>query len=285
MKRLITLFMIVVLVFSFAACGGSGDGGGSKVDSDMTFSEVTAVDNDECSIKITGIDPDNEWGYTLNVLLENKSSNKTYVYSIYNASINGVTCDPFFATTVAAGKKSKEEISFVTDDLEANGLTEFTEIELTFNVYDDNDWDAEDVVNETVTIYPYGEEKASKFVREPQSSDVVLVDNEYATLISTGFEQDEMWGYTANLFLVNKTDKNLMFSADEVSVNGYMLDPLYAELVPPGKCAFGFMSWFEEEFEDNDITKVEEIEFLLTVYDDEDWSGDYLVEQKVTLNP
>ncbi|MBR6528738.1 MAG: hypothetical protein IKT62_01745 [Firmicutes bacterium] len=265
MKRLITLFMIFILALSFTACGDSGSDEGTKDSSDLAFSEVTAADNDEYSIKITGIEPDNEYGFTLKALFENKSSDKTYMYSVYSASINGVKCDPFFATTVAAGKKAKEEISFMTDDLEANGLTEFTEIELTFDVYDEDDWEAAGTAIETVVIYPYGEEKASTYVREPQSSDVVLIDNEYATLISTGFEQDELWGYTANLFLVNKTEKNLMFSADDVSVNGYMLDPLYAELVPAGKCAFGFMSWFTDEFEDNDITNVEEIEFLLSI--------------------
>jgi hypothetical protein len=48
-----------------------------------------------------------------------------------------------------------------------------------------------------------------------------------------------------------------------------------------------FLLRIDEEMFDKvkDITEVEEIEFLLTVYDDEDWSGDYLVEQKVTLNP
>ncbi len=285
MKRFTTLLLALILILSLVSCGGAPDDGGSKGNSDVTFTEVVAVDNAECSIKITGIDPDSMWGYTLNAQLENKSADKTYTFAVDSATINGVVCDPLFATDVAAGKKSNEEINFFVDDLEANGITEFTDIELTFSVYDANDWGADDVANTTVNVYPYGEDKATKYVREAQSSDNVLVDNEYVTVISTGYGHDEILGYTANLFLVNKTDKNLMFSADEVSVNGYMLDPLYAELIPGDKCSFSFMSWFDDELEDNSISEVEEIEFLLSVYDDDDWSSDDLVSEKITLKP
>lgn len=40
----------------------------------------------------------------------------------------------------------------------------------------------------------------------------VIIDNDYVTVIVTGYEDDEIWGYTANLFLLNKTDKTVMFS-------------------------------------------------------------------------
>lgn len=50
------------------------------------------------------------WGYTLKAQLENKSTEKTYMFSVESASINGVQCDPMFASEVAAGKKANEEI-------------------------------------------------------------------------------------------------------------------------------------------------------------------------------
>ena len=40
------------------------------------FEEVVAIDNAECAVKITEIDPDNMWGYTLKAQLENKSTEK-----------------------------------------------------------------------------------------------------------------------------------------------------------------------------------------------------------------
>lgn len=305
MKRIATLLLMVALLVSLAACGGAptnDDGGTNNADqnissqeettkiqdnqeSEISFTEMVAIDNEECTIKITGIDADNMWGYTINALLENKSAEKIYMFSVDSAAINGVKCDPFFASEVAAGKKSNEEISFSVDALEDNGITDFTDIELTFRVYDSEDWLADAVAKETVHIYPYGEDKAVKFVRESQPSDNVIVDNEYVTVIVTGYEEDDIWGYTANLFLVNKTDKNVMFSVDDASVNGFMADPLYATTVSAGNCAFSSMSWADTTFEENGITEVETIEFKLRAYDDDDWFAEDFANETVTLNP
>lgn len=311
MKRIATLFLVLAMLCSLAACGGETtnnnggtNGNNSANNSDqttsstdesttgeenskneITFTEMVAVDNDECSIKITGIEADNMWGYTIKALLENKSAEKTYMFSVETAAINGVQCDPSFATEVAAGKKSNVEISFSGDELEENGITEYTDIELTFRVYDSNDWTADAVAKETIHIYPYGEDKAVNFVREAQDSDNVIIDNDYVSVIVTGYEKDEIWGYTVNLFLLNKTDKNVMFSVDEASVNGFMADPFYATSVSAGKCAFSSMAWSDTTFEENSIREVETIEFKFRAYDEDNWSGDDFANETITLNP
>lgn len=251
----------------------------------VSIEEITVVDNDACVIKITGIDPNGDYGYTLNAYFENKSSDKTYMFSVTDAAVNGVESDPFFAAEVAAGKKANEEISFDREELAAIGITEFTDIELSFEVYDSDDWSADSVAEETVHVYPLGEEQATAFVREAQPDDQVLVDNEYVTVTVTGFEEDDLWGYTANLFLVNKTDAEVTYSADNVSVNGFMVDPYYADSVGAGKCAFSSMSWDFEELEANGITTVEEIELTLTAYNSDDWSVDDYVNETVTITP
>ncbi len=257
----------------------------STKENDISFEEVTVADNNECTIKITGIEPDNLWGYTLKVYLENKSTDKTYMYSVTNASINGVECDPFFATEVAAGKKSNNEISFPTAALEENGITDFTDIELSFKVYDSNDWMADAVAEETIHIYPLGEENAEIFERQAQSTDNTLFDNEYVTVIVTGYEEDAIWGYTANLYLVNKTDVNIMFSVDESSINGYMIDPFYAQSVAAGKSASGSISWSGTALEENGITDVTQIEMNFRAYDSDNWTGEDFVNEHIILNP
>ena len=141
------------------------------------------------------------------------------------------------------------------------------------------------MAKETVHVYPYGEDKVTKFVREAQSSDTVVVDNEKVSVIVTDYDEDGFWGYTVNLFLVNKTDKELTYSVDEASVNGFMADPFWATSVGAGKVAFASMSWSDSDFEDNDITTVEEIEMKFNIYDSEDWSADAIFNEVVTLNP
>lgn len=311
MKRIATVLVLLAFLVSLVACGGgaapnnSGDtpsfSGGerntendnaeknkdstSKAENQITFEGIVAVDNAECVIKITEIDPDNMWGYALKTQLENKSADKTYMFSVESAAINGVQCDPFFATEVSPGKKANKEISFSDRTLEKNGIVEYTDIEVAFRVYDSNDWFAEDVAKETVHVYPYGKDKADVFVREAQSSDNVIIDNEYVTVIVTGYEDDDIWGYTANLYLMNKTDTEVMFSVDDASINGYMADPFYATSVSAGKCAFSSMSWSDSMLEENGIAEVEEIEIRFRVYNSADWSSDDFANDVITLNP
>ncbi len=288
MKKMTAYLLGLALMISMTACSSAdSDDSGENNDNtpveteEISFEEITVVDNEQCTIKITGIEPDNMWGYTLNAYLENKSEDKTYMFSVQNASVNGLQTDPLFATTVAAGKKSNEEINF-SEDLSSYGLTDFTDIQLTFRVYDNDDWMADDVALQTVHIYPYGEDKATTFVRESQSTDHVIVDNENVTIIVTGYDEDGIWGYTMHLYLVNKTDSEVMFSVDDVSVNGFMADPFWAASVAAGKAD---VSWSDSTFEENDITTVEEIEMTWSVYNNEDWTQDDIYNETVVLNP
>lgn len=245
------------------------------------FEEITVVDNEECTIKITGIDSESLWGYSLKAYLENKSADKTYMFSTTNAAINGVQCDPFFATEVAAGKKSNNDISFTIK----NDIGTFTDIELSFRVYDSDDWTADAVAEETIHIYPYGNDKATTFLRESLDTDNTIIDNEYVTVVVTGYEHDDIWGYTINLFLTNKSDKEIMFSVNDASVNGYMMNPFYATSVASGKCAFSSMSWSDTALEENGISEIEEIEFTIRAYDNNDFTADDFANELITLNP
>ena len=250
----------------------------------IVFEEQTVVDNDDCVIRITGIDPDNIWGYTLKAIIENKSADSTYMFSIMSGAVNGVSYDPLFVKEVAPGKKANEDISFSNDDLDKT-IGEFTDIELTFRVYDSDNWSADDIAKETVHIYPFGEEKATLFVREAQPTDTVVVENDDISIVVINYEEDSIWGYMANLYLINKTDKNLMFSADDVSVNGFMCEPFWATSVGSGKSAFSSVSWSSSSFEDNGITHVDEIEMTINVYDYDNWSADSVFKDTITLNP
>lgn len=308
MKKFAALLISLSFLLSLVACGGEPAADDSTAASEpasssvpaeseipttaeteaeekISLEEITVIDNEQCLVKITGIDPDGMWGYSLNAYFENRSADQTYMFAVDSAAVNGVQTDPFFAAEVAAGKKSNEVISFSDSTLSENGIDSFSDIELSFRVYDSEDWSADDVVTETVHVYPYGEENATLFVREPQDSDTVIVDNDDCTVIVTGYMEDEIWGYTMNLYLVNKTDRNLMFSVDNASVNGFMSDPFWATSVIPGKVQFARMAWSNDELAANDITVVEELEMEFSISDADDWSADDLFHETITLNP
>lgn len=249
------------------------------------FAEVVVADTDECTIKITKAENNLIFGFGLSVQLENKSSEKNYMFSLSRAAINGVQCTPLWASEVVAGKKSNDTIYFLDSDLEDNGIVTYTDIELTFRVYDSGDWLAEDIINETVHVYPYGEENATQYVRESVPTDNIIIDNESVRVTVIGYEEDTIWGYQVKLFIVNKTGKEIMVSISDASVNGYMADPFFATSVSPNKCAFSSVTWFSSTLEENGISEVTELEFTMRVYDNGDWFADDFANETIRLTP
>ena len=308
MKKLIALLLVLVMVLSLAACAKKNENtddqkaqnqSQNKNDDDsqnddhklddsnknkIDFDEIVVLDNEECVIKITDIDPDNVMGYALKGYFENKSAERTYMFSVDSATINGIQCDPYFATEVAPGKKSNDSIYFFVDLLEMDGIGDFTDIELNFGVYDSEDWLSDPVAQTTVHVYPYGEDKAVEYVREDKDTDVVLIDNEYVKVIAIGTLEDD-WGYNVVLYLQSKSDKNLMISADEVSVNGFMIDPFFGTEVGAGNCGYDEINWSLTELEDNGITDVIKIEFKLYVSDSDDWEADDYAVETIVYHP
>ena len=107
----------------------------------------------------------------------------------------------------------------------------------------------------------------------------------HSTVIIKGYDEDALLGYGVNVFLENKTDKELMFSVSEVSVNGYMCDPFWATTVSAGKKANEQITFFKSDLEANGIDDVEEITFTLNIYDNADWLAEYLVKESFTVTP
>ncbi len=291
----------VILALSITACGGSSGSSVSETaaqeeeaadeaaleeaEDEIAFSGITVVDNDECVIEISPLESGGIFGASLPVYLENKSADKTYMFSLQSLSIDDLEISSLFAKEVAPGKKANEEIDIMDPSLGTAGINEYSDIELTFRVYDMGDWLAAPAALETVHIYLYGEENANSYVREPESTDNVLIDDDNVTVIVTGYEPDSLWGYAVDFYLINKTDTEVMFSEDNASVNGYMIDPYWATSVSAGKSKYSSMSFSNGSLEDNEITSVEEIEFTLKAIDDTDFMAKPYVEETVTLNP
>ena len=248
------------------------------------FTEISIVDNDACTFRITGIQEDAMFGYTLKVYLENKTD-KDLMFSLSDTSVNGFMCDPVFAATVAAGMKANESITFLKADFTANQIVDVTDITFTLRIYDSNDWLADPVVEDTFTVYPQGEDAVVPYIRESNDSDIVLFDNENCTMIVTGFDPDNLFGFKMNVYLENKTDKTLMFSAGDVSVNGFMCDPYWAVTVVPGKRSNTDITWTESSFTDNGITEVETIHLPIRVYDSNDIMSSDILSETFTVNP
>ena len=146
---------------------------------------------------------------------------------------------------------------------------------------------AENYHNEPFTIYPTGKTPAEIVYpeRRTAASEKVIVDNDVLTFVILESEDDSIWGYSLNCYLENKSDKSLTFSADDVSVNGFMIDPFWASTVLPGKRNYSSMSFSDSEFEENGIEEVEKVEFTLRVYDADNWFDEDVLKGTFSYEP
>lgn len=174
-RKILSLILTLTLVMALAACSSSAESeittDPTKTDTQATdpsgapseqtqpekaepeFKELVLVDDKNCTVKITAVDVDSIWGYALNVYLENKTDMEL-MFTVEDVSVNGFMCDPFWAVSVASEKKANEQIGFSEDDFEKNGIETIDEITFTLRVYDNGDWMADDIVNQTFTVNP-----------------------------------------------------------------------------------------------------------------------------------
>ncbi len=247
------------------------------------FAEVVAFDNELCSITLAdfGID---EWGGFTKLRFENKSEDLKLVFYIERIYINGIEAYSYFTTDIPAGKKANETLYFDMTSLEKNGVLEITDVEIVFTVREYENYENVIVEQQRFNYYPLGEENATKYARELLPTDILIADNEYVTAIITGFNPNTEWGYSMSIVLTNNSDVDISVMAEDVSINDYMMDAYFWVEIAPEKTAITSMDWSEDTFIDNDIDKVEEIEFTLVVGDMENWMGEPLDTIHVILN-
>ena len=246
------------------------------------FSQVI-VDNEDLYFAIKNVRADAALGYTWKAYVENRTD-KNLMFSFEKVSVNGVMCDPFWAEVINSGKKGNCEITWMRDALQKRGIDEVTQVDFTLNVSNDDDYTEAPLMHDPFTVCPLGEDKASEAVCEPADTDQVLVDNDSCSVIVTGFEPEGSWGFAMQVYLVNKTDKDLVFSANNTSVNGIMCDPFWADIVAAGKRSYATVLWDKNALAENEITEVKEISLPMIVYSDDD-IGTLLVDETFELTP
>lgn len=231
---------------------------------DLSSYHQVLAENDSLKVELTGIDPKGMMGYTWNVHLENHTD-KTLMYAAEDVSVEGIMCDAMFAQEVAPGKMANTTISWLRTELNKYNISDPTVIEMKLKIYDNDDWLADPLYYETVRVAPYGEEAVitKYFTHE---NDTALVDNDSIGVYFMGTDPDALMGYAVYLGLENKTDTSLTFSADNVSVNGYMCEPYWADSVAGGKIALSEVTWLKSMLQSAGIEKIESVEMDLTAY-------------------
>lgn len=304
MKKIYALLLSTVLLLSFAACGNT-EAENTPVTTapaaetaaptaapteppatQPALTDLTLVDNEALEVTITGIENSEHAGMQLYIRCVNKTD-RALLFSWDMVSVCGFMYDPFWATEVAAGKTANSTVYLDTFELEKMGVLSVDEITFTLRVVDAESWMDDILLREEFTIYPTGRNAETLQLprREETPGQQVIAEDENLRFVIEWADEENPSAYKLHVYLENKTDRNLMYSWDKVSVNGYMIDPFWATSVTAGKKACSEITFYRSDLESNGIENVSDIEFTLLVSDYDNWDVPYLLEETYTYTP
>lgn len=101
---------------------------------------VPVYDGNGIKIVAKGISEDDSiFGPGLVLYLYNSGGENVTVQA-RDTSVNGFMITPIFSQDILPGKRAIASVTFMSSDLEDNGITEITDIELSFHIFDADSW-------------------------------------------------------------------------------------------------------------------------------------------------
>lgn len=241
--------------------------------------EMTVVDENGFTFIVESIDPDGMRGYTLNCYFAN-STDEVISYSAGELAVDRWMMESYDSSeNLLPGSGYRDAIFFDAEKLELCGITEPTEIVTQVTVYETVSYD--EIFSGSYAIYPTGLTADDVVVSERESipGEVVVLDNEYVTLVIVDYEYDDTWGYVFGCYLENKSDMALSVEVDEISVEGQINDMIWWQSLKPGTRGYFAMDTVTVDGAHN----ADEFEFRVSV--EEEGSYDELLLERVEYNP
>lgn len=207
---------------------------------------------------------DSFWGDGVRILTENQSGHNITV-GCTALIVNDYMITDLFAIDVADGKKDQSVIYFLSSELKAAGIERIGKIEIYFHIYDSDSWD--DLYNSgciTIQTSDYDNMDST-----PDDMGQELYNANGIRIVGKEVDEDSFWGMAVLLYIENNSGRNIVVSCDDLSVNDYMMTPLFVSTVYNGKKAIDDITIFSSELEENGITHLERVEFTLQIRDND----------------
>lgn len=305
MKRIISLMIVLVLVFSLTACGGKEeviDNGGEEIKTSTEVNEEKVVenaeivkdveekdetpheyvlenevilDNESCSITLVKCEEtDKNIEFTFSY--ENKVPEKELTFFIGDIVTNGWCTNNSAGEKVESGNTVTGKLSIRKSTLRNFDLQSVDELRFRFSVYA-SDYSG-NYAEDKCVVYPTGltvSEIVSPTKRQG-TDEQVIVDTNMVKFIILGMHEQEK-GVVLEGYVENKTtDITLMLSAKNVLVNGKEVDPSWAHSVEANSKSYTNIGFMYSALEEAGIKSIEDVQFELRVYDEDTYGADIL---------
>lgn len=272
MKKIHCLLAILLIMCLFA-CSAEAAGmlpqypEASEKQNPVTIEETVIYDEGGIKVTAKSLSTSGLFGPELKLLIEN-GSNTAVTVSSRSCSVNGYMVESLMSEDVAAGKKANTTLTLMSSELKSAGITVIAEIEFSLHIYNSDTWstiaDSEPLLIKTSAAVDY----------EPEfdnSGDMIFNDKDIEVVVRGLDYEDSFFGPGIVVYIANNTGRNIVVSAEDVSVNGFMVYALFSCELAPGKHAIDSIGFMSSELKENDISEIEEVELSLHIWDDDTW--------------
>lgn len=267
-KKVLAVAMCLSLFAAMAMGSTESDGtkeigdanGGSKTKT--TIEEQVLLDQNNIVITAKEYVSDSIWGDGIKLNIENNSEASVTV-SCNALIVNNYMISDLFVQEVAAGKKANEVMYLSSSQLKAAGIESVGQIEIYFRVYDPTTYDTifeADCVTIQTSEYANMDTTPNDLGKE-------LYNQGGIRIVGKAVDEDSFWGAGILLYCENTTGKNVGINVDEMSVNGYMMSPLFSTTVYNGKMSIDDITLLSTDLEENGITSIDQVELKFHIYD------------------
>ena len=202
-------------------------------------------------------------GTVMTVTAVNKTDMTVYM-RLMNLSVNSFMFETLPTVVLQPGEQRVAQYTLTEEELEYNGIRQITDVQFNLWVYDSDDFKTPDVAD-GLCVYTVTE--PSHPIRESLETDQVLVEDKRYNVTVTSVTVGE--NVELAVHLENFSDKELLFIAPYGTVNGNVVDPLWAYNVSGGKQRNTVMTFPLKSLEGAELT---ELVVAIQIGDHQDWS-------------
>ena len=276
MKRIISTVIAFFLLLTLVACGspdssdtpsGSSSNTNTVNPKDVTISETVLLDEGGVKITAKSFDPDSLFGPEIKVLIEN-NSDKDLTIQTRKSSVNGYMAETMFSADVVAGKKANDSITFMSSELEACGIETIADFEFAFHIFTTADW--EPYLDSSMIQLKTSAADSYQYSFD-DSGEIAYNDGGVKIVVKGLSEDASFMGSSILVYLENNSGRDITVQARDVSVNGFMLDPIFSSDVLNNKHAVSTITFLSDDLATNEITKIETVELSFHIFDYSDW--------------
>lgn len=228
---------------------------------------VTAIEEqillEQDGLKISATEwVEDEQGFGINILMEN-GSDKGLTVKCSALIVNNYMIPILFSSSVAAGEQTTKTLYFSSSKLQNAGIDSIGQIELYFHVYDSYNY-LTVFDSDCITIKTSEYDSMNVKVLDDGKE---LLNQEGIKIVGKYVDKNRSWGSAILLYVENKSGKNIGIDCDTMTVNGFVVTPIFESEVYNDKMAIAAIEIVSSDLEDNGIETIEEVEVQFEIYE------------------